>query len=100
MQVGDIITAMDGNSVSTSAELINYLEYYAAGETIEFSVSRMNAEQTAFESMKIAVTLGNKADMPADDSAQNGGQNGIPNGGQGGNGQGGGVQNIPFLPNN
>ena len=100
MQVGDIITAMDGNSVSTSAELINYLEYYAAGETIEFSVSRMNAEQTAFESMKIAVTLGNKADMPADDSASSGGQNGIPNGGQGGNGQGGGAQNIPFLPNN
>ncbi len=90
---GDIITAIDGTSVATSAELINYLGYYAAGETIDFSISRMKEDQSGFESMKIAVTLGNKKDMPAEEETPDNAQGGS----QGGNGDGG-VQNIPFLP--
>ena len=60
LKEGDIITAIDGIGVSSSSQLINYLQYYAAGEVIDFSVSRLNDDNTAFESSKIAITLGSK----------------------------------------
>ncbi|MBR0378510.1 MAG: trypsin-like peptidase domain-containing protein [Lachnospiraceae bacterium] len=62
LKEGDIITAIDGISVTSSAQLINYLQYYAAGETIDFSVSRLNEDNTAFDKSKVPITLGNKND--------------------------------------
>ena len=67
---GDIITAMDGISISTTSQLITYLKYYAAGEEIDFSISRLNEDETAFEKVKITITLGNRKDSGIDDSAE------------------------------
>ena len=67
---GDIITAMDGISISTTSQLITYLKYYAAGEEIDFSISRLNEDETAFEKEKITITLGNRKDSGIDDSAE------------------------------
>jgi serine protease Do len=65
IQEGDIITAIDGYSVTSADELVGELTYYAQGTTIDFSVSRLNSSQTAFETQTISVTLGSKADAPA-----------------------------------
>ena len=67
---GDIITAMDGISISSTSQLITYLKYYAAGEEIEFSISRLNEDETAFEKEKITITLGNRKDSGIDDSTE------------------------------
>ena len=68
---GDIITAMDGISISTTSQLITYLKYYAAGEEIDFSISRLNEDETAFEKAKITITLGNRKDSGIDESTEN-----------------------------
>jgi S1-C subfamily serine protease len=68
---GDIITAMDGISISTTSQLITYLKYYAAGEEIDFSISRLNEDETAFEKEKITITLGNRKDSGIDESTEN-----------------------------
>ena len=68
---GDIITAMDGISITTTSQLITYLKYYAAGEEIDFSISRLNEDETAFEKEKITITLGNRKDSGIDDSTEN-----------------------------
>ena len=68
---GDIITAMDGISISTTTQLITYLKYYAAGEEIDFSISRLNEDETAFEKEKITITLGNRKDSGIDESTEN-----------------------------
>ena len=67
---GDIITAMDGISISTTTQLITYLKYYAAGEEIDFSISRLNEDETAFEKEKITITLGNRKDSGIDESTE------------------------------
>ena len=67
---GDIITAMDGISVSSTSQLITYLKYYAAGEEIDFSISRLNEDETAFEKEKITITLGSRKDSGIDDSKE------------------------------
>lgn len=59
---GDIITSFDGTSVATKENLINTLEYYAAGEKVEVSLSRLNSQQNGFEKKQVTVTLGNKKD--------------------------------------
>ena len=68
---GDIITAMDGISISSTTQLITYLKYYAAGEEIDFSISRLNEDETAFEKEKITITLGNRKDSGIDESTEN-----------------------------
>lgn len=65
MQKRDIITKMDGQTVSTAEELIALLEYYEAGEVVEFEVYRTN-EAGEFTAQTISVTLGNKKDMTID----------------------------------
>ena len=60
LQTGDIITSIDGSVVTTSTQLISYLEYYAAGEKVSFTVRRLNSTETAFDTLEIEITLGNK----------------------------------------
>jgi serine protease Do len=59
---GDIITAFDGSTVATQEALLTALEYYAAGEQAEISISRINDDQTGFTKKRYTVTLGSKAD--------------------------------------
>ncbi len=60
LKKGDIITSFDGASVSTKEELISALDYYAAGESVTISVSRMNRQQNAFDKKQLTITLGSK----------------------------------------
>lgn len=60
LKEGDIITAIDGSSVTTSNQLISYLEYYAAGEKVNFTVRRLNEAETGFDVLDIEITLGNR----------------------------------------
>ncbi|MGX8703416.1 MAG: S1C family serine protease, partial [bacterium] len=62
LKEGDIITAIDGSNVTTSTQLITYLEYYAAGEKVNFTVKRLNEAQNGFDVLDIEITLGNKND--------------------------------------
>ena len=59
---GDIITAIDGSEVTSSSQLISYLEYYAAGEKVNFTIRRLNDTETAFDTKEIEITLGSKSD--------------------------------------
>lgn len=69
LQKRDIITKMDGQTVETADELIALLEYYAAGEAVDFEVYRMdsNGDYTA---QTMTITLGNKKDMTIDDDTE------------------------------
>ena len=75
---GDIITAMDGISISTTTQLITYLKYYAAGEEIDFSISRLNEDETAFEDSGIDESTENNSESAPSDNAENGGFDVIP----------------------
>ncbi len=65
---GDIITSFDGSTVTTKEELISTLSYYAAGETVNVSISRMNSEQNGFDKQQLEVTLGNKNSASSSES--------------------------------
>ena len=71
IKAGDIITAMDGMTVSTKEELIDRLTYYAAGEEIELSVSRINEDKTAFEKNRLTVKLGKRSESGLPDPGTN-----------------------------
>lgn len=60
--VGDIITTVEGNAIKGNDDLLEQLSYYAAGETVSISVSRLNEEQTAFSKVHMDVTLGSRTE--------------------------------------
>ena len=55
LQERDIITKINGATVNTAAELTEQLKYYAIGDKVTLTVSRLNG--TEYESMQIEVTL-------------------------------------------
>ena len=73
LRTGDIITAIDGVPVSTTDQLLDNLEYYAAGETVDFSVSREGAQIGTFETTKIPITLGRRSESGLDDPSEGNG---------------------------
>lgn len=79
---GDIITSFDGTSVTTKEALLTQLEYYAAGEKAEISLSRINSDQTGFEKKKVIVTLGNRNDANLSGSTDSGDSSDTQNDGQ------------------
>lgn len=56
LEKGDIITAFDGNSVSSIEELKEYLQYYKSGETVTLTVQTASDGQYVEETLSI--TLG------------------------------------------
>lgn len=60
LKAGDIIRKIDGTSVETYDNLVSQLEYYEAGEKIEFEISR--ADGGEYKDQTITVTLGAKKD--------------------------------------
>ena len=56
IQKSDIITELDGRSVGNLEQLQNALQYYAAGETVDVAVQRLNGQ--SFEAQTVSVTLG------------------------------------------
>lgn len=59
---GDIIVKLDGQKVSGKDDLIDKLQYYEAGETIEVVISRANSGE--YKEQTVEVALGSK---PASD---------------------------------
>ena len=55
IRAGDIITKFDGLAISDKEELINTLEYYASGETVEVVLER--AADGGYKEMTVNVTL-------------------------------------------
>ena len=70
--VGDIITELDGYSVSSSSELREELGYHSAGETVTVTVYRSGAYQ------ELTVTLGSAPETDAQDSGNTGGLQQLP----------------------
>lgn len=56
IQKSDIITELDGRFVGNLEQLQNALQYYAAGETVDVVVQRLNGQ--SFEAQTVSVTLG------------------------------------------
>ena len=69
MQDGDIITSVDGTTVSTSDQLREMMSYYSAGETIEVKVQRLNGN--AYEEQTLQVTLSTQNETTAQSQIQN-----------------------------
>lgn len=69
IQKGDVIVKFDGLTISGSTELVNKLEYYEVGETVEVVISR--AENGEYKEQTVMVTLGRRKDMKQVDPQQN-----------------------------
>ncbi len=67
IQTGDIITALDGISVTSIETLRERLHYYEAGETVEVTVERN--EGNGYEPVNIVVTLDNASDYETESSS-------------------------------
>ena len=70
---GDVITKIDGTAIDAYTDLVDRLEYYEAGETVELEVYR--AQDGEYNAQKISVTLGAKKDAPSTNSSSNQQQN-------------------------
>jgi serine protease Do len=76
LQEGDIITAINGQSISTMEELQKMLQYYKAGTEVTLTVQRQNGKG-AYEEAQINVTLGTRASIenqPQQDQQNESGQ--------------------------
>ena len=58
IQKGDIIVKLDGQQVSSKADLVDKLSYYAAEETIVITIARAN--NGAYQEQDMEVTLSAK----------------------------------------
>lgn len=74
---GDVITKIDGTAIDAYKDLVDRLEYYEAGETVEFEVYR--AQDGEYKAQKISVALGAKKDAPSINSSSNQKQDGKKN---------------------
>jgi len=61
LQEKDVITKIDGDSVSNMEGLKKKLTYYASGEKVTLTVQRLNGSK--YEEKQVEVTLGSKADI-------------------------------------
>ncbi len=62
----DIITAFDGKKVTTIQQLVELLQYYSAGESVEVTLQRMNNGE--YEEISVTVTL-DKAESTSQEAA-------------------------------
>ena len=61
MQKGDVITELDGRSISSMEQLQQVLQYYAAGEKVDVIVQR--SDNGGYQEQTMSVTLGSAADV-------------------------------------
>ena len=62
MKQGDIITKLERTTITSKAELLDRMQYYEAGETIEVTVKRTGED--GYQEVVLEVTLGKKSDLP------------------------------------
>ncbi len=61
VQAGDIITGLDGLTISDMTTLKERLQYYAAGETVELTLERSN--NGVYEEITVTITLDNASEQ-------------------------------------
>lgn len=61
MKEGDVITKLEKTAISSMSELLERIQYYEAGETIDVTVKRMG--ENGYEEKVLQVTLQAKADL-------------------------------------
>ncbi len=61
IQQGDVITAIDGNAVTSMNELQSALDSYSAGDTVTITISRQQGQ--GFQESDVSVTLSSASDM-------------------------------------
>lgn len=69
MQKGDIITALEGSTVSDMEELQKQLSYYESGETVTITVQRADGSGE-YSEKKIDVILGDKSTLSSYEESQ------------------------------
>lgn len=84
LREGDIITAINGQSISSMEELQKMLQYYKAGTEVTLTVQRQDG-QGSYAEAEVKVTLGTRASI--ENQQQNDQQNGQQQNGQQQNGQ-------------
>lgn len=57
---GDVLTELDGHSISNMSQLQDVLEYYAAGETVDIDVQR--ADNGEYQAQTLSIILGSASD--------------------------------------
>lgn len=67
IQQGDIITKLDKTTISSMSELLDRIQYYEAGETVEVTVKRSG--DNGYEEQVIEVTLQAKTDTTGSDTS-------------------------------
>lgn len=65
IQANDVITKFDGIQIAGSQELVDRLEYYKAGETVDVVYAR--AENGEYQEHTVSVTLGKRSEMTQKD---------------------------------
>ena len=68
LQERDIITKVDGMTVSDMSALQNKLSYYKAGETVTLTVSRL--EGSDYVEKEIQLTLGSRSTIEGEEQSQ------------------------------
>ena len=63
LQRGDVITELDGRTISSMSQLQDVLKYYAAGEKVDVVVQRSG--NGGYEAQTLSITLGSAADAEA-----------------------------------
>ena len=61
IEAGDIITELDGRTISGMSQLQQTLEYYAAGEKVDVVIQRSG--DNGYEAKTVSITLGAAKDM-------------------------------------
>lgn len=58
LEKGDIITAIDGNTITSYEDLQEEMQYHGAGSDVEITIQRTGP--AGYEEMKFTITLGNR----------------------------------------
>ena len=61
MQDGDIITKVDGTTITGYAQLKDLMSYYSAGETIEVVVQRMSGSAYTEQTLNVTLSTADEA---------------------------------------
>lgn len=69
LEKGDIITKVDGVTITTKDELISRMKYYRAGETVVLTIQSQEEGTSGYTEKEVTVTLGAKESSTASSSS-------------------------------
>ncbi|MDO5424432.1 MAG: trypsin-like peptidase domain-containing protein [Eubacteriales bacterium] len=69
---GDIITKIDGVTISSREELFDRMEYYRAGETITLTVQSVENGSNSYQEKEVTLTLGTRPDSESSTTQSSG----------------------------